>query len=105
MPTPQELLDALKSVKYPGFSRDIVSFGVIRDIEVSSTGVTVVLQPASADEAVVAQIESAVRDTLTRQPGGSGPVTVQRLAAPAARQAPRGPQPVPGISAVIAVAS
>ncbi|MGH8007128.1 MAG: iron-sulfur cluster assembly protein, partial [Candidatus Binatia bacterium] len=43
MPTPQELLEALKQVKYPGFTRDIVSFGFIKDIEVGGTGVTVQL--------------------------------------------------------------
>ena len=33
-PTPQELLEALKQVKYPGFNRDIVAFGVVKDIAV-----------------------------------------------------------------------
>ena len=30
-PTPQELLEALKQVKYPGFNRDIVDFGLVKD--------------------------------------------------------------------------
>jgi ATP-binding protein involved in chromosome partitioning len=105
MPTPQELLERLKSVKYPGFSRDIVSFGVIRDIEVSSGGVTVTMQPTTADEAVAAEIEQNVRTTLENTPGVTGPISIQRVSAPAARQAPRGPQAVPGIHTVIAVAS
>lgn len=105
MPTPQELLERLKAVKYPGFSRDIVSFGVVRDIEVASTGVTVVLQPTSADETVAATIEQNVRQLIEAMSDVAGPVTIQRVAAPAARQAPRGPQAVPGIGKVIAVAS
>ena len=35
MPTPEQVLEALKTVKFPGLSRDIVSFGFVRDVEVS----------------------------------------------------------------------
>src|SRR5262245_53388066 len=45
LPTPNDLLERLKGVRYPGFTRDIVSFGLVRDIEVSSDGVTVKLAP------------------------------------------------------------
>ena len=38
MPTPQELLESLRQVKYPGFNRDIVSFGMVRDIRIGSRG-------------------------------------------------------------------
>ena len=105
MPTPQELLERLKAVKYPGFSRDIISFGVVKDIEVSSDGVTVILQPTTSDDAVAQQIEQGVRAVIESTPGVTGPITIQRISAPAARQAPRGPQVVPGIAATIAVAS
>ncbi len=43
MPSPNEILAELKKVKYPGFTRDIVSFGLVKDIEVASAGVTVFL--------------------------------------------------------------
>lgn len=33
--TPDAALDALRKVRYPGFSRDIVSFGFVRDVAVS----------------------------------------------------------------------
>ena len=29
-----QILELLKTVKYPGFNRDIVSFGMVKDIEV-----------------------------------------------------------------------
>ena len=32
MPTEDDIKNALKAVKYPGFSRDIVSFGLIKGI-------------------------------------------------------------------------
>ena len=37
MPTPNEILVELKKVKYPGFTRDIVSFGMVKDIEIGYT--------------------------------------------------------------------
>jgi len=30
--TQEQIKNALKSVKYPGFSRDIVSFGLVKEI-------------------------------------------------------------------------
>ena len=32
MPTQDDIKNALKAVKYPGYSRDIVSFGLIKEI-------------------------------------------------------------------------
>ena len=29
MPTPQEILERLKAIPYPGFTRDIVAFGTV----------------------------------------------------------------------------
>ena len=56
MPTPQEILERLKRVPYPGFSRDIVSFGIIKDVEVSSSGVTIHLAPTTAQPEMLRQI-------------------------------------------------
>ena len=33
-----QILELLKTVKYPGFNRDIVSFGMVKDIEVKEDG-------------------------------------------------------------------
>src|SRR5690348_6115055 len=104
MPGPQEVLEALRRVKYPGYTRDIVSFGMVKDIQVSSSGTAVQLAPSTADEEVVRQIEEAVRATVTAIPGVAGPVTVIRQSAPQP-QALRGPQPIPGVETVLAVAS
>jgi len=103
VPTPQDVLERLRQVRYPGFSRDIVSFGIVRDVEVSSSGVMVRLAPSTANPEVVQQIEDAVREALRTMPGIAGPVEIAREAAMGAR--PRGPQPIPGVASVIAVAS
>jgi ATP-binding protein involved in chromosome partitioning len=105
VPTPQELLERLRSVPYPGFTRDIVSFGLVRDIEVSSSGVTVSLAPSTANEEVVRGIEASVREALAGIPGAEH-LTIVRQQAPApAPAARRGPQAVTGIGSILAVAS
>jgi ATP-binding protein involved in chromosome partitioning len=102
-PTPNDLLERLKTVPYPGFTRDIVSFGVVRDIEISSAGVTVKLAPTTAQEEVVRQIEAAVQAALAPVAGGSRVTIVrEQAAAPAAR---RGPEGIPGVRSIVAVAS
>ena len=101
MPGPEEILEALRSVKYPGYTRDIVSFGMVKDIQVSSAGTAVHLAPSTAQEEVVRQIEAAVRAAVAAMPGITGPVTVIREQAPQP-QARRGPQPIPGVGSVLA---
>src|SRR6516165_1824055 len=103
-PTPTELLEKLKAVAYPGFSRDIVSFGVVRDVEVSSTGVAVTLAPSTAKEDMIQQIEAAVQAALAPVPG-VGAVTIIREKSPVPTAARRGPEPIPGVRRVVAVAS
>src|SRR5215831_15007587 len=88
MPSPNEILSELKKVKYPGFSRDIVSFGIIKDIEVAHSGVTVLLTAASAKPEVIQKIIADVRSTVSAMPEvGAVEVRIEQ-AAPAA---PRGP--------------
>ncbi len=105
MVTPQQVLEVLKTVKYPGFTRDIVSFGMIRDIEVSSTGVNVILAPTTAREDVVHQIRDAVTAAVSQMPGVSSVAVT--LAAPEQPQTrvQRGPAGIPGIAQIVAVAS
>jgi ATP-binding protein involved in chromosome partitioning len=104
MPTPQEILETLKQVRYPGFTRDIVSFGLVRDVEVASAGVTVHLAPTTAQADVLQQIETAVRAAVGAMPGVEGRVEIV-TAPPPRPAAPRGPHPIPGVKAVLAVAS
>jgi len=91
-------------VPYPGFTRDIVSFGLVRDIEVSSGGVTVTLAPSTANEETVREIEASVRTALSGIPGAER-LTIVRERAPVPAAARSGPQAVTGIRSILAVAS
>src|SRR5215475_9393895 len=101
MATPQELLEALRQVKYPGFSRDIVAFGMVKDIEVGGAGVTVQLAPSTDNAEVVAQIRQGVIDTLAPLVRVPIDVVIQRPATAPSRATPE----MPGIQHVVAVAS
>ena len=58
--------DALKNVKYPGYSRDIVSFGLVKQVSVAEDTVAVQLELTSpnpqAAQQIKADVEHAVRE-------------------------------------------
>src|SRR5258708_33587421 len=60
MPSEDQIREALKSVRYPGFSRDIVSFGIVRGAQVDATtkACTVQLVIATNDPNVLAKIKA-----------------------------------------------
>jgi ATP-binding protein involved in chromosome partitioning len=109
MPTPQELLESLRQVKYPGFNRDIVSFGMVRDIQIGSRGVTVELSTSSDNADAMDQIRREIARIMGDATGLPVEIVVEttRPAAPAAGPAgPARPKPaIPGVSAIVAVAS
>lgn len=102
-PTPQQLLEALKQVKYPGFSRDIVAFGVIKDIAVGGAAVTVELAPSTGNAEVVETIRRDVLDTLRPLVDLPVEITIEQPAPP--KPAPSVKPVIPGVRHVVAVAS
>ena len=67
----------LRSVRYPGFERDIVAAGFVKDIEVDGQRVTVHFAPNTRNQAKVEQMEADIRQTLSGAgegtEGGTGP--------------------------------
>jgi ATP-binding protein involved in chromosome partitioning len=106
MPTPQEILAELKKIKYPGFSRDIVSFGMIKDIEVAHAGITVILTAPAAKPEVVGSIAAEIEKTIAAMDGAAA-VKIEIEQAPPPKQVAGTAQkrPVPGVRHIVAVAS
>jgi len=108
MPNENDILNALKEVKYPGYSRDIVSFGIVKDVAVANGALSVSIHLTSANAEVAQQIKNECQTVLkaiegirvahvqVKQPEGEAP--------PAGGQT-QGATRVPGIAKVIAVAS
>ena len=58
------ILNILKKVNYPGFSRDIVSFGLIQNAEIVGKNAKVVLELTTTDESLPAKIKNVVEKAL-----------------------------------------
>lgn len=99
---------ALATVKYPGFSRDIVSFGLVKTIQIEGGLVEVLMSFATRDPKVPEQIYRDSRAVLEKLPGVQEVRIEFDLKEPPA--APRGgaealTSRIPGVRHVIAVAS
>jgi len=103
MPTEDDIKNALKAVKYPGFSRDIVSFGLIKEISSSNGAVSITMEITGSPEAGQ-QIKAESERILKGLPGvRSAFVQIKQKAGAAAGG--HSPNKVPGIKRVIAIAS
>jgi ATP-binding protein involved in chromosome partitioning len=101
----QTIRDALRSVKYPGFSRDIVSFGLVKEVRIAGNDVALQLVLATAEPAVARQIRDEAQAVLARLQGiGRIDVKVDVQEPPQAAGLPS-PRNLAGVKHVIAVAS
>ena len=107
-----DIKNALKAVKYPGYSRDIVSFGLVKEINATKGAVNVSMQLTSANQQAAQQIKTESEAALRALPGVKHVhVEVKQPAATPGSPGAGGPSPwanqnrVPGIKRVVAVAS
>lgn len=104
-PTEEQLREALKQVKFPGFNRDIVSFGIVKSV----TPEAVALHVVTRDNNIPAQIERDVRDALKPFGNIRIEITAQQppqQSMPMAGQTTAPTRPgIPGVKTIIAVAS
>jgi ATP-binding protein involved in chromosome partitioning len=111
MLTQDDIKNALTTVKYPGFSRDIVSFGLVKEIAAANGAVSVALQLTSPNPEAARQIKLDAEKILKTLPGVTHVhVEVRQPAAGQAAPAAGGGRmmnqsKVPGVKRVVAVAS
>ena len=101
---------ALRAVKYPGFSRDVVSFGLVKQVGITGSKVSVVMALTSANADAARQIQAESEQVICALPGVSeAHVEVQQPGTPQAGGTGTNPWAqqgrVPGIRKIIAVAS
>jgi len=63
-----DVVALLKQILYPGFDKDIVSFGIVKDIEISESSVSLVLDLRSKDQTISQSIKEAVESKLRNLP-------------------------------------
>ncbi|MGH7803347.1 MAG: P-loop NTPase, partial [Candidatus Binatia bacterium] len=104
MPTPQDVLEKLRAIPYPGFSRDIVSFGLVKDIEIGGRGTTITLVPTSDRPEILGDIQVRIREALREVDLGAIDFIVEEP--PRGGLAAMRPKPKVGtVKRIIAVAS
>jgi ATP-binding protein involved in chromosome partitioning len=108
--TSDVILAQLRGVKYPGYSRDIVSFGLVKDVAIDGTRVSVKIAVTTADANIPKQIEENATAAIESIPGVSEASVHLDVSAPVSKalQAEAGSLPqtkIEGVKHVIAVAS
>jgi len=113
MPSEAQILETLKGVRYPGYSRDIVSFGVVKQISIGQGAVSVQMELTSAKPEFAAQIKTQSEEAIRSLPDvdkvmvnvrlPSGPATGAQAAGSAAPFSSQ--NRVPGLGRIVAVAS
>lgn len=128
--TETQVHDILKTVMYPGYSRDIVSFGMVKTISIEGKNVGVLIRLTEHQPQIADQIRQSVSTALRGLSGvGNLQVDLEMPPAPSpqaghqqhqhhghdhqghdhGRQAPPFPtheaQPLPGVQSIVAVAS
>ncbi|MDX2111184.1 MAG: P-loop NTPase [Verrucomicrobiota bacterium] len=102
------LLEVLKSVKYPGFTRDIVSFGLVQNVVLSARTVAIHLSLTTADPNVPVLLKAEIERVLLAT-GEFDSVVVEVALQQPKKQPPSAPNAgtnrIPGVRHVVAVAS
>jgi ATP-binding protein involved in chromosome partitioning len=94
MPTEQQVLDALRGIRDPESQKDIVALGLVRDLAVDASGVSLTLAFTSQPAATKATMHSMATRLLGQIPGvgrvqvkmGGGPAPAAHSHAPAPAQ-------------------
>ena len=109
MLTEQDIRSALVNVRYPGFSRDILSFGLVKGIQIDGADVAIEISVATRDPNIPRLIHEQAMDVLKKLPGigevrlnfdikeppGAGVTASEKL----------GKSSIPGVKKIIAIAS
>ncbi len=62
----QDILKLLKSISYPGFNRDIVSFGMVKDVEINNNKINISLSISSQNEEKKQSVVNDVKNILSK---------------------------------------
>ena len=110
--TEEKVLDVLKGVRFPGLSRDIVSFGFVKDLTVGGGNVAFRLEIVTESPKAAEEIQRDATERLRALPGVSAVTIRLDVKPPSAAAARGGPPPqasaaqiLPNVRFKVAVAS
>jgi ATP-binding protein involved in chromosome partitioning len=99
-PTEEQVLEALKSVRFPGLSRDIVSFGFVKDLAVGGGNVSFRLEVLTSSPRAAEEIQRDATERLRSLPGVNA-VTIRLDVREPGPAPPRGAVGVPPADAAL----
>ena len=102
------ILDILKKVNYPGFSRDIVSFGLVQLAEIDGQTAKVILELSTTDQTLPQTIKKEVEDALLSSDSieqAEVMIRVTKSAGSSQGQTQQESENLNGVKRIIAVAS
>ena len=67
----EDVIEALKSVSWPGFDKDIITLGAVRNVNIAPGSVTVELGAASADGQTLAMLTERVKKAVLEVANGA----------------------------------
>tara|TARA_Y100001968_G_scaffold34503_1_gene26496 strand:- start:696 stop:1727 length:1032 start_codon:yes stop_codon:yes gene_type:complete len=97
--------EALKSVPYPGYSRDIVSFGLVKGVSVANGSAGIDLELTSHNPEVASQLKQTCEAAAKTIEGVDRAMVQVKMPPPGQSPSGGGPKKVQGISKIVAVAS
>ena len=98
--TEEKVLDVLRTVRFPGLSRDIVSFGFVKELTVGGGNVAFRLEITTESPKAAEEIRRDATEKLRSLPGVSA-VTIRLDVKPPSAAAPRGAPAPSGASAIL----
>ena len=60
-----EIRTSLKNVNYPGFNRDIISFGMVKNISIEQNNIVITLHINSDNKEVLSQLKQKIHTNLS----------------------------------------
>jgi len=99
-PTEERVVETLKTVRFPGLSRDIVSFGFVKDLTVGGGNVSLRLEITTESAAAAEEIRRDATEKLRALPGVQAVTIRLETKAPGAAS-PRGPAAAPAESTIL----
>lgn len=106
--TKEQINEALKKIKYPGLTRDIVSFGMVKEIQIKGDSVELEISFTTNDPSVREKLYEEIRNAVL---GVEGVKFVNPKIEAVQQQDPKDKNPfddqapIPGIKTIVAVAS
>ena len=107
MPTESDVLSVLRQIKYPGLSRDIVSFGFVKDLAIDGGVIRFRLEMTTESPRAGEEIKREAEEKLRALPGVTDVGIRMDVRLPTFQQPPPTAKTnaVPGVRHIVAVAS